>query len=152
MKQDTLADLLQLAVPKPGYIAASGGAAALALALHCLMTRDGFTVEGATAGLGQKRPSSYTPPADWNGKFQDEWVFTYTKDGKANKFVLHCSLQAASNRMYIHCSELGNLGNVHVLGLLVSVCAGALVHGQSHCRSTTAGWWQVRSCACWDCC
>lgn len=119
MKQDTLTDLLALAVPKPAHIANSDGGAALALALHCLMVRDGFTVEEAASSSGRRQRSSYAPPAEWNGRFSDEWVFSYTKDGKANKFVLHCSLQSASRRMYVHSSELGNLPNVQVLGLLV---------------------------------
>jgi hypothetical protein len=95
MKPDTLTDLLALAVPKPAHIANADAAAVLALALHCLMVRDGFTVEceASASGRTPQRRSSYAPPADWNGRFHDEWVFSYSKDGKANSFVLHCSLQ-----------------------------------------------------------
>lgn len=44
-------------------------------------------------------------------------MFFYTKDGKANKFVLHCSLQASSKRMFVQALEENNPGNIHNLGL-----------------------------------
>lgn len=37
-----------------------------------------------------------------------QWIFEYTKPGKARKFTVHLSLQAASKRMFIHCSEEAN--------------------------------------------
>ena len=95
----------------------------------------------------------YVPPGDWNGKFQDEWVFEYIRcvsrqaadhvacrmckwkayrascanqadrlslnhdlswaphfcrEGCANPFVLHLSLQSASGRMFVQASEMSD--------------------------------------------
>lgn len=114
MSGSPLSQLLQVALPKPAYLSNTDGGAALALALHCLMIRDGYTVVDS----GQRvRHSVYMPPSDWNGRFKDEWVFKYTKDGKANKFTLHCSLQSQSKRMFVHASEEHNINNIQILGL-----------------------------------
>ena len=85
---------------------------------------------------------------DWNTRFTDEWVFEFTRyavngdvhplcsviditqdaidaawvcrRGCANTFVLHCSLQAASGKMFVHAREAGGSANAHCLGLLLS--------------------------------
>lgn len=149
-KNAPITSLLQLACSKPEHVVGNGGGA-LALALHCLMVREGFHVvdtTGAwraepffysgvvprsvpwnlrdirriyrsytTATAGQRRHSSYLPPLGWHGAYPDEWVFFYTKDGKANKFVLHCSLQASTRRMFVRANEEGNPENIQALGL-----------------------------------
>lgn len=38
------------------------------------MVEAGFRHVESPAG-----PPSYVPPGDWNGKFQNEWVFNYVK-------------------------------------------------------------------------
>lgn len=43
-KSAPVTSLLQLACPKPEYVAGGDGGGVLALALHCLMVRDGFHV------------------------------------------------------------------------------------------------------------
>lgn len=106
--------MLEAALPKPAHIATSDGGAVLALALHCLMVKEGFTVVDQS---GRKKHSVYCPPSDWNGIYLDQWVLVYTKDGYAHRFVLHCSLQVTTKRMFIHASEEGNQNNVCVLGL-----------------------------------
>lgn len=113
MKQDSVTGLLALACPKPCHIASGGGGAVLALALHCLMVRDGFTPLGVPP---ERCHSTYTPPPGWNGAYKDEWVFHYTKDGFANTFTLHCSLQLKSGKMFVHASEENNLHNIQVMG------------------------------------
>ena len=42
------------------------------------------------------------------------------RQGYSNAFVLHCSLQAASGKVFVHAREVDNDSNVHILGLLVS--------------------------------
>lgn len=61
--------LLQAALPKPAHIASSDGGAVLALALHTLMVREGFTVVDES---GRKKYSVYCPPADWNSIYPDQ--------------------------------------------------------------------------------
>ena len=39
--------------------------------------------------------------------------------GCANVFVLHCSLQAATGKVFVHAREQGNSRNVQCLGLLL---------------------------------
>lgn len=114
MRDAPLSQLLQVALPKPAHLANTDGGPALALSLHCCMVREGYTVLDTAE---RTRQSVYMPPADWNGRYKDEWIFHYTKDGKSNKFTLHCSLQPQSKRMFIHASEENNLNNVQILGL-----------------------------------
>ena len=100
-----------------------------------LMRKHGFApVGGALAG-------------DWNARFTDEWLFEFTRcaacwsrplrprayrlpgtvtsgagarrAGCANAFALHCSLQAATGKVFVHAREQGNSRNVQCLGLLL---------------------------------
>lgn len=113
-----LSSLLQQAVPTPCYLTTDAhGGDIISLSVHCIMVREGF----ATAERGQPATQSrYAPPVGWRGVHQDEWVFEYTKQGKANRFVLHCSLQSQTGRMFIHASEANNKENVQVLGVSLS--------------------------------
>ena len=63
----------------------------------------------------------FSPPRLWR-QLQDEWVLGYRRPGALSPFRLHCSLQAATGRMFIHASETGPDGtplrdNIQVLGL-----------------------------------
>lgn len=100
-----LIGLLQLALPKPSSLASGGPASALALALHALMIRGGFSTLDAKAGRQGRRGSSYAPPEGWLQGAQPgpegvaEFTFTYGKDGKAaSSFSLVVSAHAASGR------------------------------------------------------
>ncbi|GLC40295.1 hypothetical protein PLESTB_001806400 [Pleodorina starrii] len=113
-----LAQLLEKACPRPSYLASSDGGPALALALHCLMVEAGFVLAPEGGQGGSSDPEArFVPQKDWNGMFLDQWVFTYTKPGKARKFTMHCSLQARTKRMFVHSCEENNYANVCVLGL-----------------------------------
>ncbi|KAG2449568.1 hypothetical protein HYH02_005101 [Chlamydomonas schloesseri] len=84
------------------------------------MVEAGFVLQTseANSSLRQSRSDTkYVPQKDWNGLYLDQWIFDYTKPGKARKFTVHLSLQAASKRMFIHCSEEANPANTCVLGL-----------------------------------
>ncbi|GFR44513.1 hypothetical protein Agub_g5779, partial [Astrephomene gubernaculifera] len=115
-EEQVLEQLLEKACPRPAYLASSHGGPVLALALHCRMIEAGFVL-GTEAGANPSPEARYMPHRNWNGDYLDQWVFEYTKPGKARKFTLHCSLQARSKRMYIHASEENNQGNTCVLGL-----------------------------------
>ena len=73
-----LAVLLARAVPRPDAIRGKDGAAALSLALHCLMVEAGFTPLDAR-GRPNGGSSGFQPAKDWNGKFDNEWVFMYSR-------------------------------------------------------------------------
>jgi hypothetical protein len=71
-------------------------------------------------GSAKKTPV-YTPPKDWS-VFEDEWVVSYARAGSPSVFRLHCALQAATGRLFVHASELDENGvpkpsNIQVLGL-----------------------------------
>ncbi|KAK9837247.1 hypothetical protein WJX81_001383 [Elliptochloris bilobata] len=101
--------LLAQAAPRgPRSIKTEDGGALLALSLHCLMCQQGFT------------PARRRLAEDWNKRFTDEWVFEYRRAGCKNTFVLHCSLQAASGKMFVNLREDGNSSNTHCVGLLLS--------------------------------
>ena len=116
----------------------------------------GFDVH-AERRLGSSR---YAPAADWNGKFENEWVLEYTRyappccyqatsclsklhghlnahssttcltdtklsaectrKGYLSVFTIHCSLQAASGRMFLHAREQDNPSNIRYMGLTVN--------------------------------
>jgi hypothetical protein len=109
MSGPDLQKLLERACPNPSILSSNAGAV-LSLALNCLMGEEGYT-------LDDSNPPGCAPPAGWHSKFKHEWVFSYTRPGKANKFVLHCSLQIQTNRMFVHASEPLNESNIQILGL-----------------------------------
>ncbi|EFJ49940.1 hypothetical protein VOLCADRAFT_89453 [Volvox carteri f. nagariensis] len=81
------------------------------------MVNSGFVL-AREGGQGTTKPEAqFLPQKDWNGTLLDQWIFTYTKPGKARKFIFHCSLQARTKRMLIHCSEENYVNNICVLGL-----------------------------------
>lgn len=41
------------------------------------------------------------------------------RHGYANEFTLHCSLQVATGKMFVHAREKDNSGNMRYMGLLV---------------------------------
>mmetsp|Transcript_27634 Transcript_27634/g.70399 ORF Transcript_27634/g.70399 Transcript_27634/m.70399 type:complete len:240 (-) Transcript_27634:877-1596(-) len=114
---EALTSLLALAWHKPASLASPG--AGLALALHCVMIREGFSVEESdTAAAGKRvRHSSYSPPAAWQMEGPNEWNFVYSHPGKANRFKLTVSLHEKSGRTFVHASEAGNPNNIQILGL-----------------------------------
>ncbi|CAL5229178.1 g12453 [Coccomyxa viridis] len=107
---------LQLAVKEPKHIHTSDGGAILALCVHCIAVDSGFDVH-ADRRLGSSR---HAPATDWNGKFENEWVLEYTRKGFLSVFTIHCSLQAASGRMFLHAREQDNPSNMRYMGLTVS--------------------------------
>lgn len=46
-------------------------------------------------------------------------IFRYVYPGKEGVFLLHCSLQEATQRLFVQVSEDGNRQNVQVMGLQV---------------------------------
>ncbi|GBF94135.1 hypothetical protein Rsub_07122 [Raphidocelis subcapitata] len=111
-----LAPALRRAEPRgPRALSKPDPGAALALAVHACMLEAGFNPHPPADGPRPATPDA--PPPGWDKAFPDEWVFEYTHPGKAEKFVLHCSLQRASGRMLAVASEGGALGNRHMLGL-----------------------------------
>ncbi|KAI3438429.1 hypothetical protein D9Q98_000860 [Chlorella vulgaris] len=123
--EDDMTLLLSRAVAQPCLLQNQAGGAALALAIHCLMLRDGFeareVVHGGAAGRLLKAGSIV--PADWN-QLEHVWVFEYSRPGADNKFRLACSLQSTTRRMFIHAAEVdqGSEGeplqdNICVMGL-----------------------------------
>lgn len=48
----------------------------------------------------------YQPPRDIWREHPNEWVIEYTREGSSRCFRLHCSLQPATGRMFVHASEL----------------------------------------------
>ncbi|GLI63437.1 hypothetical protein VaNZ11_006328, partial [Volvox africanus] len=117
MDDQFLIQLLEKACPRPSYLSSTDGGPILALALHCLMVNDGFVLAGEEGQGIADLTTRFLPQKDWNGKLLDQWMFFYTKPGKARKFTLHCSLQGRTKRMFIHASEENNLANIRVLGL-----------------------------------
>jgi hypothetical protein len=124
--------LLQLAYSSPKYLSRTDGADALVLSLHCLLVEQGYVSLGGAKqpvlklkvpleeGSAKKTPV-YTPPKDWS-VFEDEWVVSYARAGSPSVFRLHCALQAATGRLFVHASELDENGvpkpsNIQVLGL-----------------------------------
>ncbi|KAL6750990.1 hypothetical protein V8C86DRAFT_3030567 [Haematococcus lacustris] len=89
-----LTELLPLAVPKPASVGTRG--AALALACHCVMVREGFTVEEPQFASSRIRRSSYMPPANWQMYGPMEWNFVYSHSSKLNLFKLIVSLHEKS--------------------------------------------------------
>ncbi|KAG2428808.1 hypothetical protein HXX76_011508 [Chlamydomonas incerta] len=120
MEDSKLAELLTKACPRPAFLASTGGGPCLALSVHVLMVEAGFVLQTSEANAisrNSKLDGKYVPQKDWNGLYLDQWIFEYTKPGKARKFTVHLSLQAASKRMFVHCSEEANPANTCVLGL-----------------------------------
>lgn len=63
----------------------------------------------------------FAPPANWR-QHPHEWIIQYTRPKAASPFVLRCSLQEATGRLFIHASETGpdsmpRRENIQVLGL-----------------------------------
>ncbi|KAK9917606.1 hypothetical protein WJX75_006379 [Coccomyxa subellipsoidea] len=108
---------LQSAVREPRFVQTDDGGSILALALHCLMVDHGFRVDADRTFGGGASP--FCPAADWHGKFTNEWVFDYRRPGYASAFALHCSLQAASGKMFVHAREADSPTNMRYMGLLV---------------------------------
>lgn len=64
----------------------------------------------------------YTPPTNWNTEHEAEWVIIYCRKGALRKFRLHCSLQSATDRLFVHACELTAThepvsDNIQVMGL-----------------------------------
>lgn len=106
------------------------GAPLVTLALHCIMMNEGFKI---ALSSGQQRTKGL--PVDWNTKYIDEWIFEYTRKGCASVFILHCSLQATSGKMFVQARETGSPSNFHNLGLQL----GKYISDPSKCKSNT---WQ----------
>lgn len=80
--------------------------------------------------------SAFIPPRDWR-QLENEWIICYSRPGAFNTFRLHCSLQAATGRMFVHASETGPEGeplrdNIQVLGLQLTNYADG-----DRCKSDT---------------
>jgi hypothetical protein len=63
----------------------------------------------------------FAPPSNWR-EHPQEWIIPYTRPGAVATFVLRCSLQEATGRLFIHASETGpdnmpRRENIQVLGL-----------------------------------
>ncbi|KAL6770296.1 hypothetical protein ACKKBG_A34405 [Auxenochlorella protothecoides x Auxenochlorella symbiontica] len=111
--------LLGKAIPDPRRLRWTNGGAQLSLAIHCIFAEAKFRVLD-NAGKRQRNP--WLPPPEWESRLPTEWVFQYTRDDMANGFRLHCSLHAATGRMFAHASEVLRDGslvahNIQVLGL-----------------------------------
>lgn len=110
-------------------------------------TAAGLMVEEGFQPLSSNRKpvplGTYKPPHDWETKFDNEWMFEYCRSGAAYNFRLHCALQSATRRVFIHASELTTGGdpipdNIQIMGLQldnyvpdVSKCKGATWEGES---------------------
>jgi hypothetical protein len=84
-----------------------------------LMVNDGFVSHDTK---NDKPLKGLAPPTSWNRQHEHEWIITYTRKGALNRFRLHCSLQAATDRLFVHASELTLDGepmadNIQVMGL-----------------------------------
>ncbi|KAK9803016.1 hypothetical protein WJX72_000422 [[Myrmecia] bisecta] len=109
-----LNSLVQLAVAKPSAVKTADGGAILALSLHCCMVSEGFRLKDNPK---VKQKAAYRPAGDWNSRYENEWVFEYTRPGYRNVFVLHCSLQTTSGKMFVHGSEQSDQRNISYMGL-----------------------------------
>jgi hypothetical protein len=63
----------------------------------------------------------FAPPANWR-QHPQEWIIQYSRPKAISPFVLRCSLQEATGRLFIHASETGpdhmpRRENIQVLGL-----------------------------------
>ncbi|PSC76440.1 thrombospondin type-1 domain-containing 4-like [Micractinium conductrix] len=115
----TLAMALCRALPQgpAGLRPSQAGGDALALALHCLMVRDGYTALDRNG----RRLRGYALPSDWDA-VDFLWAWEYTRPGAARHFRLQCGLQPATRRMFIHASEVAPGGdpvqdNIQVMGV-----------------------------------
>lgn len=109
--------LLSSAVPNPTPSVSNGGA--LSLALSCFMIEPGGFELLDQNGKGQGK-SNFAPPPSWAAASSTLWTFDFIKGGAL--FRLSCSLQASTNRMFIHAAEINTNGelvesNIQVLGL-----------------------------------
>lgn len=90
----------------------------VALALHCLMVREGFSVVDETTTADQRRrQSAYTPPLNWQEHGPNEWGFVYSRSDKVNRFAVIINLHPTGSRIFVHASEEHNPHNIQVLGL-----------------------------------
>ncbi|CAL8464775.1 g4310 [Coccomyxa elongata] len=108
---------LRSAVREPRFVQTEDGGSVLALALHCVMVEQGFRVTAEKKFGGGA--SAFSPAADWQGKYTNEWVFDYKRVGYASGFQLHCSLQPGSGKMFVHARETDSPTNMRYMGLLV---------------------------------
>ncbi|KAK9813778.1 hypothetical protein WJX73_009085 [Symbiochloris irregularis] len=108
-----LSKLLALAQRSPRQVASQDGGAHLALALHCLLINDGFV------GISATPSQPYQPEANWNTRFQNEWLFSYRRKGCANEFQLHCSLQTGTGKVFVQAREEGVPSPPPCMGLLL---------------------------------
>jgi hypothetical protein len=78
----------------------------------------------------------FAPPANWR-QHPQEWIIQYTRPKAVSSFVLRCSLQEATGRLFIHASESGadsmpRRENIQVLGLqLVNYASKERCEGKS---------------------
>lgn len=114
-----------------------GNADAIVFCLHCMMVENGFVALPSfdrdldpskealtrTALLASsKRFTTYSLPKDWNA-LEDEWVIVYARESSPSWFRLHCALQRATGRLFVHACETETLqsapkpSNIQVLGL-----------------------------------
>ncbi|GMH41295.1 hypothetical protein BSKO_09205 [Bryopsis sp. KO-2023] len=129
---EQLSDLLSqcfkspTSVPLQGSLRRSG---ILALCLHCMMVKAGFRTAAnappARSLLSKINPFSrplsvFTPPQSWLCLLpSSEFIFRYTYPGKEGVFILHCSIQESTERMFVQVSEDGNRKNIQVMGIQV---------------------------------
>jgi hypothetical protein len=81
------------------------------------MVDDGFI----TLNPKEAPIKGFSPPANWR-QHPQEWIIQYTRPKALSQFVLRCSLQEATGRLFIHASETGpdnmpRRENIQVLGL-----------------------------------
>jgi hypothetical protein len=94
----------------------------VSIALHSLMVAHNFNLLDSK----DKRARSNRPPPGWASVVADsnEWVFKYTRSGSPAKFLLHCSLQEQTGRLFVFACEMDAEGapaehNIQRLGLVV---------------------------------
>jgi hypothetical protein len=114
-----------------------GDADVIVFCLHCMMVENGFVPlpsfdrdldpsqeahTRTTLLASSKRSTTYSLPKDWND-LEDEWVIVYARKSSPSWFRLHCALQRATGRLFVHACETETLqsapkpSNIQVLGL-----------------------------------
>lgn len=103
----------------------------------------------STIDENNKPIKGFTPPGLWR-QYPNEWLFAYTRPGSGSTFLLRCSLQDATGKMFIHASELDTeyapkKDNIQLLGLLlpnyidVEQCSGMSWEGAVQNEETMRG-------------
>lgn len=94
----------------------------VSIALHSFMVAHNFNLLDSK----DKQARSNRPPPGWASVVADsnEWVFKYVRSGSPAKFLLHCSLQEQTGRLFVFACEMDAEGapmehNIQRLGLLV---------------------------------